>query len=197
MFTFRIFPFYITWVEQKRPELEKEFGCLSAQVPQDCVYVQNFNVCYQPGLDTFFSPSKSKNAENILKNVLLFYFRFRNYALLGFVYRQIMREHHTIYDNNNTEVMWESHLSFCFHSACENLKITTIPIWINILVVYIHLNIMTEEFSYFLYAQKLDGKGRKRWSTATYQQYKLHLLNVLSVLKYLMFIDNLFARHIL
>lgn len=90
-------------MEQKNPDLNREFGCLSAQVPQACVHVQNFNVYYQPGLGTFFSSSKSENAENILRNVLLFYFWFRNYVLLGFVYRQIMRECHTIYDNS--EVM--------------------------------------------------------------------------------------------
>lgn len=141
LFKFRISAFYVASVEKKGADSNREFGCLSAQVPQAYVHVQNFHVYYQPGLGTFFSSSKSKNAENILRNVLLFYFWFRNYALLRFVYWQIMREHHTIYDNNNTEVMWESHLSFCFHSACENLKITTIPIWINILVGNIHLNI--------------------------------------------------------
>lgn len=134
------FPF--TWPERnKRTRSQQRIWLLVCSVPQAYVRVQNCNAYYQPGLGTFFSSSKSKTAENILRNVLLFYLWFRNYTLLGFVYRQIMREHHTIYDNNNTEVMWESHLSFCFHSACENLKITTIPIWINILVGNIHLNI--------------------------------------------------------
>lgn len=146
-------------MEQK--DQNSDFGCLCAQVPQDYGFVQNFNVCYQPGLDTFFPSSKSKNAENILKNVLLFYFWFRNYALLGFVYRQIMREHHTIYDNNNTEVMWESHLSFRFHSACENLKITTIPIWINILVGNIHLNIKDWRVQLFPVCTEVRWEGKK------------------------------------
>lgn len=63
-----------------------------------------------------------KWCESILRNALWFYFWFPNYALPGFVYLWIMRQHHRREDNNNSRTGWKSHLSFCFHSASKHLK---------------------------------------------------------------------------